>query len=75
MTGIQAGMICIKTAGKDAGQRVVVIELEKDHAIVEGAKTKRKKCNLHHLFPTPQKVSVSKTAKHDEIVAILSEKK
>jgi len=74
MTGISTGMVCIKTAGKDAGQRVVVIELDKGHAIIEGAKIKRKKCSLRHLFPTNKKVPVSKTAKHVEIKALLSEK-
>lgn len=72
MTGITAGMICVKTTGKDAGQRVLVIELEKDHAIIEGKGIKRKKCGLKHLFPTKQKMTVSKTAKHDEIVQMLS---
>lgn len=54
------GRVCYKTTGRDAGKKVVVVENAKDgFAMVEGMFTKKGKCNVNHLLPTTETVSLS----------------
>ncbi len=70
MAGIEIGTVCIKTTGRNAGQKVVVVELEKDgFVVVEGPAVKRKRCNPMHLFITPEKINVKKGAKREDVIA------
>ena len=56
MAGIKEGSVCIKTRGRNAGKKVVVVAVEKNgFVIVEGEKLKKKRCNTRHLFPTGEK--------------------
>lgn len=69
---IETGQICFKTRGRTQGDKVVVIETRKDGmVVVEGLRTKRKPCNPRHLFPTSQKIEISKEAKREEILKLL----
>lgn len=59
MAAIEAGSICFRTTGKNAGEKVVVIESpKKGMAIVEGARSKKGKCNIMHLWPTGKKAEM-----------------
>jgi large subunit ribosomal protein L14e len=72
MAGIEVGMVCLKIAGRNAGEKVVVVEKEKDGFVtIEGISVKRKRCNVTHLFVTPQRADIGKGAKREEIVAAL----
>ncbi|MBS3062103.1 MAG: 50S ribosomal protein L14e [Candidatus Diapherotrites archaeon] len=72
MAGIEVGRICIKTTGRNAGKRVVVVDIEKDGFVtIEGVEVKRKRCNPSHLFVTPEKAELKKGAKREEIVSAL----
>jgi len=56
MAGIEKGSVCIKTRGRNAGKKVIVVGTEKDgFVIIEGKKMKKKRCNPRHLFPTGEK--------------------
>lgn len=56
MAGIETGSVCIKTRGRRAGKRVVIVGIEKDgFVLIEGDKMKKKRCNPRHLFPTGEK--------------------
>ncbi|MCD6434093.1 MAG: 50S ribosomal protein L14e [Candidatus Diapherotrites archaeon] len=59
MSAFEVGRVCFKVKGRDAGQKVVVLRVDKKKltAIIEGPKVKRSKCNLRHLLPTEQKIS------------------
>ena len=66
MPGIKVGTVCVKTRGREAGKRVIVVDFDakSQFAVVDGPNIKRRKCNLRHLFPTNKKVEVnSKTDK------------
>ncbi|MCD6478399.1 MAG: 50S ribosomal protein L14e [Candidatus Diapherotrites archaeon] len=58
MAAIEPGRICYKTAGRDAGKRVVVVEVEGVFATVVGKDGKKKKCNIRHLFPTKERIEI-----------------
>ncbi len=69
---IEVGQVCFKTRGRTQGDKVVVVETGKDGmVVVEGLHTKRKPCNPRHLFPTNQKIEISKEAKREEILKLL----
>lgn len=57
------GRICVKTAGRDAGGYCVIVKkLDKDYVLVTGPKiatgVRRRKCNLVHLEPLPEKIKL-----------------
>jgi len=62
MPGIEAGMVCIKTQGKEAGKKVIVLDTDKKTGFltIEGPHVKKRKCNPRHLLPTGQKVTAKK---------------
>jgi len=63
------GRICVKLAGRDAGQKCVVVEqLEGKYVLVDGM-TRRRKCNTLHLEPLNQTIEIKKGASHNDIVA------
>jgi large subunit ribosomal protein L14e len=69
---MEIGRVCIKTKGREAGQKVVVLsDVKSGKVLVDGEKVKRKECNVLHLFPLKDKVSVGKDAKHEEVVKVL----
>ena len=62
------GRVCIKLAGRDAGQKCVVVEvLEGKYVLIDGM-TRRRKCNMFHLEPMDQMLDIKKGASHAEIV-------
>ncbi|MBI2597711.1 MAG: 50S ribosomal protein L14e [Candidatus Diapherotrites archaeon] len=71
-TPFEIGRVCIKTAGRQAGKKAVVVKLfDNNFAIIDGKNLKRKKCNLNHLFPTEQKFDIKEDEKHEVIVKML----
>ena len=65
------GTVCIKIAGRDAGNKCVVVEEEKDgYVLIDGA-VRRKKCNVKHLEPTGDSVKIKKGASHAEVAKAL----
>lgn len=73
MSGIEIGTVCIKTRGREAGAKVVVVDFDakSQFVIIDGEKIKRRKCNLRHLFPTTEKISIAKAADKKEILELL----
>lgn len=68
---LEIGRVCTKLRGRDAGSKVVIVDLLKDAAVVEGMKTKKSKCNPRHLFPTDKKLDIKKGASHEELQNLL----
>ncbi len=72
----ETGRICMKVAGREAGRFCVVIGKEKgdekEFVIVTGpkivTKVRRRKCNVHHLEPTPLKIKVKENAADNEVM-------
>jgi len=65
------GRICIKLAGRDAGQICVVVEELKDNYILIDGSVRRRKCNLRHVELLPNKAEIKTGAEHGEIVSAL----
>jgi large subunit ribosomal protein L14e len=73
MAIMEAGRICIKTTGKEAGKKIVVIKTEgkENKAVIEGIGIKRKNCNIRHLFPTKEKINITEKTSKEEILKAL----
>ncbi len=76
MAGLEDGMVCIKTHGKEAGRKAVIIDFDKKTGIatIIGPHVKKRKCNTNHLLPTGQKVKVKKTSTQKELAELLKVK-
>lgn len=67
------GRVCVKIAGRDAGQYCVVVDvLEGNMVLVDGA-TRRRKCNVAHLEPIATEVSVKKGASTNDVIKALND--
>ena len=63
---ITIGRVCVKTAGRDAGKKCVVVEVMDKNFVMITGETRRRKCNIDHLEPLdttlPIKVGASDAA-------------
>lgn len=70
---IEPGRLCVKTAGRDAGKKCVIVdEIDKNYVLIDG-QTRRKRCNRAHLEPLKEKIKIRKGASHDSVVSALKE--
>jgi len=64
---INIGRICVKTAGRDAGKKCVVVDvLDQNYVLIDG-ETRRRKCNVMHLEPLDKTVDIKKNASHADV--------
>ncbi len=67
MPAIETGRICIKTTGRNAGQKVTIIEVGQDNFVKIANKSGiLEKCNIRHLFPTKEKTNISEIKTKDK---------
>jgi large subunit ribosomal protein L14e len=62
------GRLCVKIAGRDAGKKCVIIEILEGNLVMIDGETRRRKCNIKHLQPLTQELSVNEKASHEDIV-------
>jgi len=65
---IEIGRLCIKIAGRDAKCKCVVVDVVDDKFVIVDGETRRKRVNIKHLEPTPQKLAIKKGASRADIV-------
>jgi ribosomal protein L14E/L6E/L27E len=68
MKPFDKGNVCYKTHGRDAGDKVIVVEAPKEKfAVVEGLRRKKRKCNIMHLLSTGKRVELSANYTKEDI--------
>ncbi len=67
---MKIGQICVKTTGRDAGKRGVVLGVDKHNVLLDG-EVRRRKVNIMHLMPTDKTVDVKKDASAADVKAAL----
>ena len=73
---LEIGRVCVKTAGREAGKRCVVVDIIDDtFVLISGPEVKRRRCNVKHLEPLPQKLNLSKGASDEEVKKAFEEAK
>ncbi len=75
---MEIGRVCVKIAGRDAGRRCVVVRvLDEKFVEVTGPKdvsgVRRRKVNVRHLVPLPQKVEIDEGADDESVREALRE--
>lgn len=59
MAAIDIGRVCIKTAGREAGNVCVILDIvDKNFVEVVGPNVKHRRCNIKHLEPTNKKIDI-----------------
>lgn len=70
MPAIEVGRICVKIAGREAGEKCVIVEVIDDKFVeVVGTSMKNRKCNIKHLEPLDQTIEI----KSEDVEAIKKE--
>ena len=65
---MEVGRVCVKLAGREAGERCVVVEvLDENYVVVAGPAVRRRRCNVSHLEPTPQILEIAKGATDEKV--------
>ncbi|MFH1751340.1 MAG: 50S ribosomal protein L14e [archaeon] len=72
---LKVGRVCVKKKGREAGKTVVIIENKDKFVLVDGLRTRRRKCNPVHLFPTDKVLDLKENASHEQVVKALKEVK
>lgn len=69
----EIGRLCVKLAGRDAGLKCVVVDILEGRFVLIDGETRRRKCNILHLEPLGQVLSIEKNASHDDVVKAFKE--
>lgn len=69
----EIGRLAVKIAGRDAGEKCVIVEVLDDKYVVVDGATRRRKCNKLHLEPLNQTLDIKDKASHDDVVKAFKE--
>jgi len=80
MPAIEIGRVCVKTHGREAGQRCIVVDIvDENFVLVSGPKkltgVRRRRTNVRHLEPTQEKVQIKTGASDDDLLKIMGDDK
>ena len=64
---IEIGRLCVKTAGRDAGLKCVIVDILGNKFVLIDGETRRRKCNILHLEPLKDTIKIKKNASHEDI--------
>ncbi|MHA2428229.1 MAG: 50S ribosomal protein L14e [Candidatus Hermodarchaeia archaeon] len=72
MSLVEVGRVCVKTHGRESGNKCVVVErIDKNFVLITGPKkitgVRRRKANVDHLTPTGKKVDIKAGAEDEAI--------
>ena len=76
MPAIEVGRICIKQGGRECCHKCVVIDvMDKSFVLITGPKkvtgVKRRRVNLNHVVPLPDKIEIKRGASDEEVTSAL----
>jgi large subunit ribosomal protein L14e len=76
MPAIEVGRICVKTFGREAGRKCVIVDLvDKNFVLITGPKEvtgiKRRRANISHVEPTNDKIDIERGASDEEVAKVL----
>ncbi|MHA1626796.1 MAG: 50S ribosomal protein L14e [Candidatus Asgardarchaeia archaeon] len=68
----RVGRVCVKTMGREAGRKCVIVDLvDKNYVIVAGPKdvsgVRRRRVNIKHLEPTDVVLEIEAGASDDDV--------
>ena len=63
----EVGRVCLKLAGRDAGKRCIIVDVQDNKFVLIDGETRRRKCNVKHLEPLNTVVKIRKAASHENV--------
>jgi large subunit ribosomal protein L14e len=66
---MEIGRICVKTAGRDANKKCVIVDVINENYVIIDGQTRRRKCNVKHLEPLSQVIKIKKNISRKEVIA------
>lgn len=77
MPAVEVGRICVKTAGRQVGQKCVIVDvMDKSFVLITGPKAvtgvKRKRTNINHVRPLEDKLDLKRGASDEEVTQTLT---
>jgi large subunit ribosomal protein L14e len=76
LPAIEVGKICVKTLGREAGKKCIIVEIvDQNFVLITGPKAitsvKRRRANVNHVKPTNEIIEIRKGATDEEITEAL----
>ncbi|MBU4535135.1 50S ribosomal protein L14e [Methanobacterium alkalithermotolerans] len=60
MPAIEVGRVCVKIAGREAGQKCVIVDIIDEKFVeVVGTSVKNRRCNINHLEPLEKTMEIN----------------
>lgn len=66
---MEIGRVAMKTAGRDAGKIVVIVDKVDNNFVIIDGNVKRKRCNITHLEPLQEVLGIKKGASTEEVIS------
>lgn len=63
----EVGRVCIKLAGRDAGNTCIVVDIVDDNYVLIDGNVRRRKCNITHLKPLSDTIKIKKGATTSDV--------
>jgi large subunit ribosomal protein L14e len=64
---LEIGRVCIKIAGRDAGNTCIIVDNIDEKTVLIDGNVRRRKCNIKHLEPLKDVIKIKKGAPTSEI--------
>ena len=72
MVAIDVGRVCMKTQGREKGNKCVIIDvIDRNFVVVTGPEVKRRRVNMDHLMALDEIVEIQRNATDEEVYGIL----
>lgn len=66
------GRVCLKTKGREQGERCVVIDVvDRNFVVIVGPNVKRRRVNMTHIKPLDETVAIQRNATDEEVYTAL----
>ncbi|MCE4604511.1 MAG: 50S ribosomal protein L14e [Aeropyrum sp.] len=75
---IEVGRLCVKTRGREAGRKCVIVDIiDENFVLITGPKSltgvRRRRTNINHIEVLDKKVEISKGASDEEVLKAIED--
>lgn len=72
MPAVDIGRVCLKTQGREKGNKCVIIDvIDRNFVVVTGPEVRRRRANMDHLMLLDETVEIQRNASDEEVTGIL----
>jgi len=72
LPAVDIGRVCLKTQGREKGNKCVIIDvIDRNFVVVTGPEVRRRRANMDHLMLLDETVDIQRNASDEEVKGIL----